>query len=50
MQKDVDAGRVELLHLREIKDELRHKLAREAFALTADYDAAIESYLVKVKG
>jgi phosphoribosylaminoimidazolecarboxamide formyltransferase/IMP cyclohydrolase len=33
-----------------IKDELRHKLAREAFAVTADYDVAIESYLGKVKG
>jgi phosphoribosylaminoimidazolecarboxamide formyltransferase/IMP cyclohydrolase len=33
-----------------IKDELRHKLAREAFAVTADYDAAIKSYLSKVKG
>ena len=34
----------------EVKDELRHKLAREAFTLTAEYDAAIESYLGKVKG
>jgi phosphoribosylaminoimidazolecarboxamide formyltransferase/IMP cyclohydrolase len=34
----------------EIKDELRHKLAREAFAVTAEYDAAIENYLSKVKG
>jgi len=33
-----------------IKDELRHKLAREAFALTAEYDGAIELYLSKVKG
>ena len=33
-----------------IKDELRRKLAREAFAVTAEYDAAIESYLGKVKG
>ena len=33
-----------------IKNELRHKLAREAFAVTAEYDAAIESYLGKVKG
>lgn len=31
------------------KDELRHKLAREAFAITAEYDAAIESYLGKLK-
>jgi AICAR transformylase/IMP cyclohydrolase PurH len=33
-----------------IKEDMRHKLAREAFALTAEYDAAIESYLGKVKG
>jgi phosphoribosylaminoimidazolecarboxamide formyltransferase / IMP cyclohydrolase len=33
-----------------IPDELRRKLAREAFAVTAEYDAAIESYLGKVKG
>jgi len=32
-----------------VKDELRRKLAREAFAVTAEYDAAIESYLGKVK-
>lgn len=32
-----------------IPDELRRKLAREAFAVTAEYDAAIESYLGKVK-
>lgn len=32
-----------------VRDELRHKLAREAFAITAEYDAAIESYLTKVK-
>jgi len=32
-----------------IKDEHRHKLAREAFALTAEYDAAIESYLGKLR-
>ena len=31
------------------KDELRHKLGREAFAITAEYDAAIESYLGKVR-
>ena len=34
----------------EVKDELRHKLAREAFTVTAEYDAAIENYLGKVKG
>ena len=34
----------------EIQEDLRHKLAREAFAVTAQYDAAIESYLGKVKG
>ena len=33
-----------------IREELRHKLAREAFTLTAEYDAAIENYLSKVKG
>ena len=33
-----------------VPDELRRKLAREAFAVTAEYDAAIESYLSKVKG
>jgi phosphoribosylaminoimidazolecarboxamide formyltransferase/IMP cyclohydrolase len=33
-----------------IKEDTRHKFAREAFALTAEYDAAIESYLGKVKG
>jgi len=32
-----------------VPDELRRKLAREAFAVTAEYDAAIESYLGKVK-
>jgi len=32
-----------------VPDELRLKLAREAFAVTAEYDAAIESYLSKVK-
>ncbi|HZY47732.1 MAG TPA: hypothetical protein VFE96_08060 [Candidatus Bathyarchaeia archaeon] len=32
-----------------VRDELRHKLAREAFAVTAEYDAAIENYLSKVK-
>ena len=32
-----------------VPDELRRKLAREAFAVTAEYDAAIESYLSKVK-
>ena len=32
-----------------IPDELRRKLAREAFAVTAEYDSAIESYLGKVK-
>ncbi|TMI17586.1 hypothetical protein E6H33_02205 [Candidatus Bathyarchaeota archaeon] len=32
-----------------LPDELRRKLAREAFAVTAEYDAAIESYLGKVK-
>jgi len=32
-----------------VPDELRRKLAREAFAMTAEYDAAIASYLVKVK-
>jgi phosphoribosylaminoimidazolecarboxamide formyltransferase/IMP cyclohydrolase len=32
-----------------VRDELRHKLAREAFTMTAEYDAAIESYLGKVK-
>ena len=32
-----------------IPDELRRKLAREAFAVTAEYDTAIESYLGKVK-
>lgn len=31
------------------KEELRHKLAREAFAITAEYDAAIESYLGKLR-
>src|SRR5437667_4895106 len=34
----------------EIKNELRHKLAREAFALTAEYDGAIGRYVGKVKG
>jgi AICAR transformylase/IMP cyclohydrolase PurH len=33
-----------------IPDDLRRKLAREAFGVTAEYDAAIESYLGKVKG
>jgi phosphoribosylaminoimidazolecarboxamide formyltransferase / IMP cyclohydrolase len=33
-----------------VPDALKHKLAREAFAVTAEYDAAIESYLGKVKG
>jgi phosphoribosylaminoimidazolecarboxamide formyltransferase/IMP cyclohydrolase len=33
-----------------VPDELRRKLAREAFAVTAEYDAAIKSYLSKVKG
>ena len=32
-----------------VPDELRRKLAKEAFAVTAEYDAAIESYLGKVK-
>ena len=32
-----------------VPDELRRKLAREAFAVTAEYDAAIQSYLGKVK-
>ena len=32
-----------------VPNELRRKLAREAFAMTAEYDAAIASYLVKVK-
>ena len=32
-----------------VPDELRRKLAREAFALTAEYDTAIESYLGKLK-
>ncbi len=39
----------ELDKLEAVKDELRHKLAREAFAITAEYDAAIESYLGKLR-